>query len=169
MEGTFVPTPNMRHIVIHKPQSEKGNFTYVNRQANMAAMRNLSYSAYELYMYINLNADGYGMYLSRVLLEANSGMPKNTYVRAFNELVKEGYLVRHEKHDSLYDFYEVPIEHSSIPKMGTSRPLNGECAPPKKVEKINNKKGNTEALSPAAQSGVPKVMEKPVCQLFYDF
>ena len=41
------------------------------------------------------------------LIMAWCGFSKNTYTAAFNELVKEGYLIESKEGSSHYDFYEV--------------------------------------------------------------
>ena len=97
----------------------------------MAAMRNLSYSAFMLYAYCALNANSYEFGLSKAFLCENTALSKNTYYNAFHELKEKRYLVLHPGSTTKYDFYEDP-------KSGCSTTQKQDTVYQEQVQNTNN-------------------------------
>lgn len=102
---------NQRVITTNKePCSSKSAdqyYTAINLKALELAMSSLSPNAFKMWVYLAKNQNNYTFALSKVDTMAWCGFSKNTYTAAFNELVKEGYLIESKEGSSHYDFYEV--------------------------------------------------------------
>lgn len=152
--------PNQRNITIHKPRSKSGDFTTVNLTAAKTAMKNLSYSAYMLYSYFNLNADGFNYYPSKAHICQETALTKNTYYKAMQELECKGYLVPCPGYFSKFDFYESP-------KKGPCNTEKTDDVSQKSVENIyNNKDENKKLPTPEldAPGGAPEIKN-----IFFNF
>lgn len=95
----------------------------------------LTYKTYKLYMYLCYNADAYPFHLYKALLK--SALPKNSYYRAFDELVEKGYLVRRGESNS-YDFYEDPANKDPVPDPVTTCTHPGDEVSPSTVQKTQD-------------------------------
>lgn len=73
---------------------------------NRAAMRNLTKSGYYLYTYFMQNQDCYTFALRRAHVLAVTGLSKDSYYLARQELIDKGYLI--ECADG-YEFHESPL------------------------------------------------------------
>ena len=145
-----ISVPNQRHIITHKARSKRGEYTQINLPANRAAMDVLTYKTYKLYMYLCYNADAYPFHLYKALLK--SALPKNSYYRAFDELVEKGYLVRRGESNS-YDFYEDPANKDPVPDPVTTCTHPGDEVSPNTVQKTHNRythKDKTRSRPPTA-------------------
>lgn len=67
----------------------------------------LSPNAFKLYMYLAKNKQNYKLALSKAAIYNMTGMVKNTYKRAKQELIENGYLTIEGKH--LYTFHQNPV------------------------------------------------------------
>lgn len=108
----MVETVANQRTVTTKKEKCSGNvaaeyYTPINLNALKEAMKELSGSAFKMWVYLGKNQNNYTFALSKVDAMAWCGFSKNTYTAAFNELVKEGYLVRAAENSNHYDFYEV--------------------------------------------------------------
>lgn len=111
--------PNQKVIHIQK-QKYVDNFLQVGNDEWQRAARELSGSAFKLYLYLCGNKDGYDLALSQKAVEDATGLSKNTYHRAVEELESNGYLSCVK--GNVYAFSTTPTEVSTqngdIPKMG---------------------------------------------------
>ena len=131
-----ISVPNQRYITTHKARARPREFTQINLTANLAALKKLSYKTYKLYMYLCYNADGYAFPLYKTPIK--EALPRNSYYRAFDELVEQGYLVR-DGTSNRYDFYEDPAQKDAVPDPVTTHTQPGDEASPGTAQKTNNK------------------------------
>jgi len=100
--------PNQRIIKINKELGNKTKLYTANVLLNLNdAMNRLQGKAsFKLYMYLAQNQNNYEMALSsKDFIEcANCGL--TAYNTAFNELVKQGYLVQDKMQNNKYFFYD---------------------------------------------------------------
>lgn len=167
--------PNQKVIHIQK-RSYEDNFLQVGNDEWQRAARDLSGSALKLYLYLAGNKDGYDLALSQKAVENATGLSKNTYHRAVEELETKGYLSCTK--GNVYAFSTSPSEVSTqngyIPEMGTTQnwegispklgevsTQNGESILPKtgreinkthNIDKIDNE--TEESISPEENDGM---------------
>ena len=108
--------PHQREITIKKEPTNKANLYTANNLAALdeAASRLQSKGGFKLYMYLAKNQDKYNFNLSSSDFMAWGGVGYTAYTTAFNELMKEGYLVLKEGTEDIYTFYDksrIPREH----------------------------------------------------------
>ena len=77
--------PNQKVIHIQK-RTYEDNFLQVGNDEWQRAARELSGSAFKLYLYLAGNKDGFELALSQKAVEDTTGLSKNTYHRAVEEL-----------------------------------------------------------------------------------
>ena len=130
-----ISVPNQRYITTHKARARPREFTQINLTANLAAQKKLSYKTYKLYMYLCYNADDYAFHLYKAPIK--EALPRNSYYRAFEELVEQGYLVR-DGDSNHYDFYEDPTQKDSVPAPVTTRTHSGDEESPSTAQKTQN-------------------------------
>ena len=98
------------------------DFLQVSNDEWQKAARELSGSAFKLYLYLAGNKDGYVLALSQKVVEDMIGLSKNTYHQAVKELEAKGYLSCLK--GNVYSFSTSPSEVSTknwyIPEMGTT-------------------------------------------------
>ena len=75
---------------------------------NRNAMRNLSKSAYYLYVYLIQNQDGYSFTLRRSHVMNITGLSKSSYYLALQELIDQRYII---KSKDGYEFHECPLDN----------------------------------------------------------
>lgn len=103
----IVTVPNQKVVrVRHEICDADHIYTMCNVKANSAAMKELSANTYKLYMYFDLNQDGYLFALSYKAVHEATGMSDKTYQKAIKELIEKGYLVQSEEQSNLYIFYD---------------------------------------------------------------
>lgn len=100
--------PNQRIIKVNKAPTNRENlYTTNNLSAIDEAARRLgSYGGFKLYIYLAKNQNNYTFALSSKDFMEWSGMGKQAYTTAFDELVNQGYLIRSEEQKNLYSFYD---------------------------------------------------------------
>lgn len=86
-----------------EPQQD---FLMVADEAWMAAVRDLKYSSFILWLYCSQYQDGDKFILSPKAIKEILGMSERTYTRCKDELIEKGYLVK--VGDNQYMFYEMP-------------------------------------------------------------
>lgn len=103
-----MPVPNQRHITIHKEPTNKKNLYTANNLAALdeAARRLQSKGGFKLYMYLAKNQDKYNFYLSSSDFMLWSGLGSTAYRSAFEELVKQGYMILKEGSETIYTFFD---------------------------------------------------------------
>lgn len=106
--------------IIIKKERVKENFQDVsfslNKNDMFAAMQNLSFTGFKLYMYCASNAEGYTFGLSREDVVKHTNIKDRSYFAAVNELIDQGYLIytREKATDGkveapLYEFRARPL------------------------------------------------------------
>lgn len=103
--------PNQRVITIHKePTDKQHKFTMNNLEAlGEAAKRLQSKAGFKLYMYLAKNQELPNWVLSSSHFCEWSGAGIAAYRTAFDELVKQGYLIPKDKtkeKETIYTFYD---------------------------------------------------------------
>lgn len=103
----IVTVPNQKVVQVrHEVCDAEHIYTMCNVKANSTAMKELSANAYKLYMYFDLNQDGYLFALSYKAVHEATGMADKTYQRAIKELIEKEYLVKSKEQNNLYIFYD---------------------------------------------------------------
>lgn len=100
--------PNQRIIQVIKDNVATDYFKISNSNL-IKAMYNLKANTFKLYIYLADNANGRKFPLYACDFERVSGVSYDTYIRSFNELVYNGYLVRIDEKSNIYKFYEKSI------------------------------------------------------------
>ena len=72
------------------------------------AMRNLTKSAFQCYIYLLCNRTGYELEYSPTHISMKTGMSRESARRAFIELENKGYLIESAGSKHFYNFYETP-------------------------------------------------------------
>lgn len=143
--------PNQKVIHIQK-RTYEDNFLQVGNDEWQRAARELSGSAFKLYLYLAGNKDGFELALSQKAVEDTTGLSKNTYHRAVEELETKGYLSSTK--GNVYVFSPSPS--------GVS-PQNGESILPKmgreidktyNIDKIDSE--DEESISPEKKNVVSR-------------
>ena len=118
-------SPNQKSIITHKTVSDDAHiYGKCNVDATMSAAKELSDRAFKLYVRLNLHQDGHTYALSPVAIQGDIGMSDKRYREAVKELIDKGYLVQHDKHKSLYIFYEYPQKDDSHYRQRSERADN---------------------------------------------
>lgn len=106
--GRVKTTSNQRIISVNKEPTDKQHlYTANNLEAlDEASGRLLSAGGFKLYIYLAKNQNNYKFALSSKDFMNWSGLGKQAYRTAFNELVKEGYLIQDSEQSNLYYFYD---------------------------------------------------------------
>lgn len=161
--------PNQKVIHIQK-RTYEDNFLQVGNDEWQRAARELSGSAFKLYLYLAGNKDGFELALSQKAVEDTTGLSKNTYHRAVEELETKGYLSSTK--GNVYVFSPSPSgvspQNGYIPEMGTTQsgrvsPQNGESILPKmgreidktyNIDKIDSE--DEESISPEKKNVVSR-------------
>lgn len=103
----IITVPNQRVVTVkHEPCNKDNLYTMCNIAANKTAMKELSPNAYKLYMYFDLNQDGYTFALSFKDVHNVTGMSDKTYHKAINELIEKKYLVQIKDSSNQFMFYD---------------------------------------------------------------
>ena len=115
--------PNQRVIKINREKVVKGlsngRLYLVAYQDNLqTAMKNLSHTAFKVYVYLLFQKDGYSICYSPEYLRKQANMCKDTARKAIKELIDKGYIDETEKG---YDFYECPRKAPVIKPIGEVR------------------------------------------------
>ena len=102
------PVANQRVIEVHKEPTNKENLYTTNNMAALdeAARRLQSKGGFKLYMYLAKNQHRYKFALSSSDFCVWSGLGMGAYRSAFEELVKEGYLIQQPEKETLFIFYD---------------------------------------------------------------
>ena len=126
--------PNQRTLTINKMPTDKNNLYTVNNldALDESARRLKSVGGFKLYMYLAKNQNKYSFALSSADFCMWSGLKMTAYRTAFNELVKEGYLIATDKKDD-YIFYDKSQTEEAPKKDDITVHI-----PEEKVEEINS-------------------------------
>jgi len=108
MNNTKTMYENQRSITVYKNSysGKKPIYGKIGDDALKTAYMTLSKNGVALWLYIARNQPGYTFGLSRVAVMDYCNISKNSYHRAFKELVEAGYLI--QTGSNAYDFQEMP-------------------------------------------------------------
>lgn len=154
MNNNYIPVPNQKNITIHKIRSNNKEYSVVNLKANKNAIKDLSYSAYMLYMYFCINADLYSFWLSMKCVCNNTALTRSTYYSALKELEEKGYLYAEDK--TFLEFYEDTSLKNDIHKNSKTNGEKSNSTYQKTTEKIKkqrNKENCDEAENETLEFG----------------
>lgn len=112
--------PNQKVIKINREKVIKGAtggrlFLVAYQDNILAAMKNLSHTAFKVYIYLLFQKDGYSVCYSPEYLRKAANMCKDTARKGFKELIEKGYIDENERG---YDFYEQPRRKPIIKPIG---------------------------------------------------
>lgn len=98
---------NQQAVYIHKTTShKKGHYFSMDVSKTNAAMRNLTGSAFKMYVYLCEYMDGHSIFLSGSDFCKATGLSDRSYILAKRELIDKNYLILREDND--FDFYNYP-------------------------------------------------------------
>ena len=97
--------PNQSKIIIQKSQVDKRRgYSITDKVDEDIASQTLNAGAFKLWRYCARNADGYSFWLSPKAV--SSGIKKDQYYKAKQELIEVGYLVPIKEDSNIYVFRE---------------------------------------------------------------
>ena len=98
---------NQKIVTINKAKSNKQNiYGIVNVDAAQRASKALKAGGFKLWVYFNLQQDGYRFELSSKHLKDTWGINIRQYNSAIHELIEAGYLIQKNEKSNLYTFNE---------------------------------------------------------------
>lgn len=102
--------PNQRKIKVKRytDKVQKDYFKISNRNLQIA-MYNLKGNTFKLYCYLADNKNGYEMDLYPCDFQKIANVSYDTYKRSFNELMENGYLLKHKTDKNIFMFVEESI------------------------------------------------------------
>lgn len=106
--GEIKTVPNQRVISINKEPTDKQHLYTANNLIALdeAATRLQSIGGFKLYIYLAKNQNNYTFALSSKDFMQWSGLGKQAYTSAFEDLVRQGYLIQDKKQKNKYTFYD---------------------------------------------------------------
>lgn len=115
--------PNQKIIRVNREKVDKvassGRLYLIAYQDNLlSAMKDLSHTAFKVYIYLLFNKDGYSVAYSPEYIRKQASICKETARKAFKELVEKGYI---EETDRGLNFYEYPKKAPAIKPIGEVR------------------------------------------------
>lgn len=84
--------PNQRVVVIEKDKVTTPPFVQINQDDWTEAFKNLTRSAFGIYLYLAQNAKGYKFEYSPTAIENLGIMTKGTATKVYRELEEKGYI-----------------------------------------------------------------------------
>lgn len=102
---------NQKIVTINKAKSDKQNiYGIVNVNAAQRASKALKAGGFKLWVYFNLQQDGYRFELSSKHLKDTWGIGIKQYNNAIHELIEAGYLIQKNEESNLFTFDEKGVE-----------------------------------------------------------
>lgn len=104
--------PNQRQITCHRENVEKNSmkvnnlFLCVYQENLCEAMKNLTHTAFKVYVCLLFNRSGYTIEFSPAYINQLCGLHPDTIRKAFKELQEKGYVVAANETQTLFNFYE---------------------------------------------------------------
>ena len=108
MAGIIKTVPHQRIIDINKAPTDKQHLYTANNLAAIdeAAASLQSIGGFKLYIYLAKNQNKYTFALSSADFMEWSGLGKQAYSTAFDDLVNQGYLIQDKKQKNRYSFFD---------------------------------------------------------------
>lgn len=108
--------PNQRKIKVkrYSERVQKDFFKISNRNLQIA-MYNLKGNTFKLYCYLADNKNGYEMDLYPCDFQKIANVSYDTYKRSFNELLEQGFLLRHKSDSNIFMFVEESTKKLDCP------------------------------------------------------
>lgn len=103
--------PNQKMVSIHRDKVLKGSreaFLCAYEDNLMEAMKNLSHTAFKVYIVLLLNKDGFNLEYSPTYISYATGMCVETARKCLRELEEKNYVIKSNNSNYGYDFYERP-------------------------------------------------------------
>lgn len=115
--------PNQKIIRVNRERVDNvastGRLYLIVYQDNLlSAMKNLSHTAFKVYVYLLLNKDGYSVAYSPEYIRKQANICKETARKSFKELIEKGYI---EETERGFNFYEYPKKAPVIKQIGEVR------------------------------------------------
>ena len=115
--------PNQKVIRINREKVVKGAtggrlFLVAYQDNILTAMKSLSHTAFEIYIYLLLQKDGYSVCYSPEYIHKAANMCKDTARKGLKELIEKGYI---DEKDKGYDFYEYPRKKQELKPIGEKK------------------------------------------------
>ena len=99
-------SPNQRKIIIIRNNDRTKSFFQISNKSFFQAMYVLKGNAFKLYCYLCDNKDGITMDLYGCDFCRVANLSNDTYLKAFKELEKQGYLIQDAEKKTVYYFME---------------------------------------------------------------
>lgn len=120
MAGAIKTVPHQRVIEVNKEPTDKQHLYTANNLAAIdeAAGKLQSIGGFKLYIYLAKNQNKYTFALSSADFMEWSGLGKQAYSTAFDDLIKQGYLKQDKKLKNKYSFFDKaqPSDKEETPK-----------------------------------------------------
>lgn len=111
---TFNSNPNQKKIaILEKGKAicdENNLYLKAQKKAMFAAMKNLTPTNFEVWIYLASHAPKYEFWFSPAAISKETGLKKSALQEGIRVLIQEGYLIQRKNCNNVYDFYEVPIQ-----------------------------------------------------------
>ena len=147
-----MPVANQLITISKKPRHYKENYLQISNDEWEKAFRELSSSAFGMWLWLIRHDGTFKNELSKVAFKKDLGLSDSTYERAWKELKDKGYAVKDKKHNNIYFILptvdakkDTPKNEGmqqdkagTPPKMTNNTPKNEGITPPKMNREIDN-------------------------------
>lgn len=164
-----MPVANQLITISKKPRHYKENYLQISNDEWEKAFRELSSSAFGMWLWLVRHDETFKNELSKVAFKKDLGLSDSTYERAWKELKDKGYAVKDKKHNNLYFILptvevkeDTPknegmqqVKAGTPPKMTNNTPkIEGETPPKlnREINKIDNINKQEELFANANNS-----------------
>lgn len=108
----YLTNPNQKIIRISGKEARDTNNLYarINIQAMFEAMKALTPTNFQVWLYLAKNQDNYTFAFSPAAAAIETGLKKQALQEGIRVLEKLNYLIKRENNSNIYDFYELPKE-----------------------------------------------------------
>lgn len=109
---TFDTNPNQKIISVLKDGKAVCDAQHIylkaQKEAMFAAMKNLTPTNFEVWLYLASQSDNYTFAFSPAAITNETGIKKSSLQEGIRVLIREHYLIQRNDGSNIYDFYEVP-------------------------------------------------------------
>lgn len=110
----FQSNPNQRRIVISGKEKCDTDHVYarINKKAILEAMRNLTPTQFEVWLYLSSQNNGYDFAFSPAAVSKETGIAKSSLQAGIRKLIEQNYLIKRKDNSNIFDFYQIPKDNT---------------------------------------------------------
>lgn len=130
MATSYTNNPNQQFVKINKEPTDdkmaKHYYAKINLKSIAYAIKTLSGSEFQVWLYFAKNQAGYAFYVSPASAKAEWGLSPSTFRKAKQALKEKGFLV--DTGEGYWNFYEIPpidLETMKVRKVDQSKEIDG--------------------------------------------